>query len=82
MDSSHLFRNWVILSWNIRGVNSESKWSAVKSKMTEARCDILCLQETKREFFDLQYIRKLCPRGFDEYTFLPSVGMPGGSLIV
>jgi mannosylglycoprotein endo-beta-mannosidase len=82
MDSSHLFRNWVILSWNIRGVNSESKWSAVKSKVAEARCDILYLQETKREFFDLQYIRKLCPRGLDEYTFLPSVGMSGGSLIV
>jgi hypothetical protein len=42
----------------------------------------LCLQETKREIFDLQYVKKFCPRKLDEFIFLPSNGDSGGSIIV
>jgi hypothetical protein len=45
-------RSWRILSWNIRGINSEGKWDAIRNKIAESGCDIICLQETKREFFD------------------------------
>jgi exonuclease III len=77
MNFSRQNRIWEILSWNIRGINSESKWDVVRSKVYEAKCDVLCLQETKREFFDLQYIKKFCRRNLDHFVFLPSLGLSG-----
>jgi hypothetical protein len=50
-------RSWKILNWNLRGINSEKKWVALSSKIDESNCDIICLQETKRESFDMEYIR-------------------------
>jgi exonuclease III len=55
---------------------------AVRSKISEAKCDILCLQETKRDFFDASFTRKLCPGNLDEFVFLPSQGNSGGSIII
>jgi exonuclease III len=75
-------RCWSILCWNIRGINAERKGDAVKSKILETNCDILCLQETKKEFWDSQYLRSFCSRHLDDFSFLPSVGNSGGSLIV
>jgi hypothetical protein len=31
---------------------------------------------------DLAFIRTYCPRAFDNFTFLPSVGASGGSAII
>lgn len=36
----------------------------------------------KRSNFDLPYIKKLCPRSFDDFCYLPSVGASGGILVV
>ena len=44
MDST---RQWKIMNWNLRGINSEKKWLALASKIEESGCDIICLQETK-----------------------------------
>jgi mannosylglycoprotein endo-beta-mannosidase len=82
MNPNHKFRNWVILSWNVRGINSEGRWDAIRSKILESNCDIACLHETKKEFFDIQYIKKFCPRKMDEFVFLPSIGNSGGSIII
>jgi exonuclease III len=82
MNSDHYKSNWTILSWNVRGINSEQRWEAIRGKVIEAKCDILCLQETKRASFDEHYIRKFCPRSLDDFAFLPSTGNSGGSLIV
>lgn len=82
MDTSAKMRNWTILCWNIRGINAEEKWDAIRSKVLESKCDIICLQETKREFFDSMYIRKFCPPSFDAWDFLPSVGASGGCIIL
>jgi exonuclease III len=62
--------------------NSEGKWEAIQSKILESGCDILCLQETKREFFDASYVKKFWPSRFDNFEFVPSVGASGGSIIV
>lgn len=70
-------RTWKVLDWNIRGINSDKKWNAISSKIQETNCDIICLQETKREHFDLAYIRKFCPPSFDQFEYLPSVGNSG-----
>lgn len=60
---SNSVRNWKVLSWNVRGINSSWKWDAVKNKILLAACDIICLQETKKETFDGQFLRTICPGG-------------------
>jgi exonuclease III len=70
------------LCWNIHGVNSEKKWNAIYDRIKDCHCDVICLQETKRENFDDQYLRKICPPSFDKFVFLPSVGPSGGSIII
>lgn len=75
-------RNWVILCWNVRGVNSEKKWNVVRDRITDSNCNILCLQETKRESFDDQFLRNIYHSSLDKYAYLPSVGASGGSIVV
>ena len=75
-------KHWKILNWNIRGSNAHEKHLAIYNKIEESGCSILCLQETKRETFDLQYIRKFCPKRFNKFSFLPSNGASGGLLVV
>ena len=75
-------RSWKVATWNIRGVNSSWKWNAIKNKIIEAQCDILCLQETKKENFDITFIRNFCPPSFDSFEFQPSAGASGGILVV
>jgi exonuclease III len=81
MDFSHI-RAHKILVWNIRGLNSQEKWDAVRLKINESACNILCLQETKRDFFDNAYIKKFCPRHLDSFAFHPSASASGGLLTV
>ena len=40
MNHNNKNRSWIILCWNVRGINSEDKWEAIKSKIWEAKCDI------------------------------------------
>lgn len=70
----HQGRMWKVLDWNNRGINSNKKWNAIRNKIGETNCDIICLQETKRETFDLCYIKNFCPPRFDKFEFMPSVG--------
>lgn len=74
-------RNWNILCWNIRGLNSDDKWRAVRQMIDESGCSIFCLQETKRDSFDSAYIKKMAPKRFDSFCFSPSEGASGGILI-
>src|SRR3954462_6336832 len=75
MDSKRI---WKILNWNLRGINSEKKWVALSQKILESECEIICLQETKREDFDDEYIRKFCPKKLNKFDFLPSAGASRG----
>jgi len=36
-------RNTNILVWNIRGINSSEKWDALRVKISESSCQIVCL---------------------------------------
>lgn len=47
----------------------------------QSACDIICLQETKKETFDVIFLKKICPAGFDSFEYLPSVGASGGILV-
>jgi exonuclease III len=66
MDSN---RNIKVLFWNVRGINSQAKWDAIRDKISESACQVVCLQETKRENFDSFYIKKFCPRALDNFAF-------------
>jgi exonuclease III len=71
-------RDWKILCWNIRGINSRRKWVSIRSNIHESTCDIGCLQETKRESFDLNYLKNFCPVVFDCFDYVPSEDNSGG----
>ena len=75
-------RLWNILCWNIRGFNSSDKWDAVRNKIEESACSIICLQETKKELVDLPFIRNFAPKHFDQFNFIPSNGASGGLLVI
>jgi exonuclease III len=63
--------SWQILCWNIRGLNASGKWDAVREKIEESACSILCLQETKKEHFDSRFISNFAPRRFDSFEYIP-----------
>jgi exonuclease III len=71
-----------VLCWNVRGLNAKEKWEAIRDKISESSCDDICLQETKRQFFDVQFIKKFCPSSFAAFEFLPSVGTSGGIITI
>lgn len=75
-------KSWKILSWNVRGLNTDKKWNSIRDHVVESNCDIFCLQETKCSSFDLSFIHQFCPASFDSFEFLASVGASGGTLIV
>jgi len=77
----NLVRKWKILCWNIRGLNAEEKWNAVKNKVINSNCDIVCLQETKMDHFDMAFLKKILPPAFDDFAFIPAVGASGGLLV-
>lgn len=73
---------WNILCWNVRGINADDKCLALQNKIDESECQIVCLQETKKENFDNSFIRKCCPRRFDKFEFVPSRGASEGLAII
>jgi exonuclease III len=52
----------IILCHNIRGINSDVKQNAIRCKIQETGCDIVCIQENKREMFDQAYIKNIAQR--------------------
>lgn len=39
-------------------------------------------RKLKKEFFNAQFIKKICPHGFDSFQSVPYVGASGGSIIL
>jgi exonuclease III len=74
--------NWNIMDWNIRGINSQDRWNDIRQRFDETNCNIICLQETKRENFDQAYLRNFCPKNLNQFAYTPSVGNSGGIITV
>jgi exonuclease III len=72
--NSHQNRDWKVLCWNARGLNLDVRQRAIRAKIKESNCSVICLQETKCDFFDQRAIRKFCPKRFDNFVYAPSVG--------
>jgi hypothetical protein len=60
---------------------SQDKCNAVRAKIEESNCSIFCIQETKTHHFDPSLIRKLTPKRFNKFAFIPSEGASGGILV-
>jgi endonuclease/exonuclease/phosphatase family metal-dependent hydrolase len=78
----NMHRSLKILSYNIRGINSDTKWNSLWNSIMETNCDILCIQETKKESFDDSYIRYFCNRSLDKFAFGPSMEASGGFITI
>jgi exonuclease III len=76
------FSDWSVLSFNVRGINSVVKGNGIHCAIRDSRCEIVCLQETKKELFDRADLRKFCPNSLDVFTFVPSVGNSDGFITV
>jgi exonuclease III len=46
----NILKKWIVLSWNIRGLNAKSKQLALMNAISDSGCSVICLQETKNEF--------------------------------
>jgi exonuclease III len=77
-----IFSDWSVLSFNGCGINSALKGNDIRCAILESRCDVICLQETKKEYFDKADLKIFCPSSFDFFCFCPSVGNSGGSITV
>jgi exonuclease III len=75
-------RKWCVLDLNVRGLNFEERQLDVHAKIEESQCSVICLQETKMEFFDHRIIKKFCPKCFDNFVYSPSVGASGGIIVL
>ena len=80
--TSAMNRSWNILNWNVRGINSTTRWNDIRKKIDESACCILTFQETKRDTFDIAYIKNFCPKRFNQFCFSPSIGISGGLITI
>lgn len=76
------YKSWNVLCLNIRGMNAEPKLLSLRQKIEDSGCQVFCIQETKKDHFDLSDIRKFAPKRFDSFAFAPSCGASGGILVV
>jgi exonuclease III len=74
-------RNWTILNWNVRGLNSDNKCNVIRAKIEESACAVFCLQETKRCQFDNSTVKKMAPKRFNKFEFVPAEGASGGIFV-
>ena len=75
-------KSWNVLNWNIRGLYDSNKGLALSNKIAESACDILCLQETKKDHFDSLFLKNFCHKKLNKFDFIPSIGASGGLLVV
>ena len=66
----------------MRGINSEKKQLAIRNAIDISGCSVVCLQETKRASFDASFVKQFCPKKFDMFEFVPSVGNSGGLITI
>jgi exonuclease III len=77
-----ILKKWIVLCWNIRGLNAKSKQLALMNAINLSGCSMVCLQETKKCDFDINFIKSYYPKRFDDFVFIPSDGASGGLIII
>lgn len=69
------------LVWNVRGLNSPARRTAVRSLIGMHAVSVVCLQETKLSSVDSAVVSEICGATFSEFAFSPSDGASGGLLV-
>jgi hypothetical protein len=75
-------RSWNILGWNVRGINSQARWDDIRLRTEESNCGTICFQGTKRENFNLAYIKNFCHMRFNNHVYTPSIGNSDGLITI
>ncbi|XBI01366.1 hypothetical protein VPH35_130159 [Triticum aestivum] len=73
--------NLKIIFWNVRGLNSRAKRSAVRSVISSAAPCVVCLQETKLAHMSDSLVLETLGAPFLDFYFLPADGTRGGILL-
>ncbi|XP_073357863.1 uncharacterized protein [Aegilops tauschii subsp. strangulata] len=73
--------NLKIIFWNVRGLNSGAKRTAVRSVISAAVPTIVCLQETKLTHVSDAIVLETLGPSFEDFYFLPADGTRGGILL-
>ena len=71
-----------ILSWNVRGLNEESKRLRVRNLLSLWKVDIVCLQETKISWFTPSLVHSLWRCPYVEWCYVAVEGASGGILLM
>ncbi|GMJ00605.1 hypothetical protein like AT4G29090 [Hibiscus trionum] len=71
-----------ILTWNIRGLGSKLKVSAVNKIIRDNKVEMAFLQETKKESFSEQEVGRLWFDDDFEFQFAKATGRSGGVLTI
>jgi intein-encoded DNA endonuclease-like protein len=71
-------QHYKMLSWNVRGLNSQAKQEDVRQVIHLFSLDVICLQETKLERVDNALMRNVLGPAFDSnFSCLPAQGSVG-----
>jgi hypothetical protein len=62
-------------------VQTDNKRNAIRAKIEESACAVFCLQETKIQSSDHSLVRKMAPKRFNKFAFVPSEGATGGLFV-
>jgi exonuclease III len=73
-------RNYVVLSWNVRGLGQSNKCVVVRDNVNLLNPSVVCLQETKLAIDDVRAYRSFLPFNLDCHFARPAVGSSGGIL--
>jgi len=70
------------MCWHIRGLNDSDKCDPIRDMIKESSANIFCLQETKKENFDLLFsFVSLLLSVLIKFDFCPSEGASRGILV-
>jgi exonuclease III len=72
--------NFVLLSWNARGLDDPIKYDVVKDTIRESNAFIIYIQEMKLRDLSLVKFNTIALHKYNEFSFLPSNGSCGGTL--
>ena len=76
------YKSWNVLCWNIRGMNTDAKLLSLRQTIEDNGFQVACVQETKKDTFQISDIRKFAPKILDSFAYAPSIGASGGILMI
>lgn len=71
-----------LLCWNTRGLSSEEKSDVVRNLIKDSRCDVICIQETKWNGNELNYVSRVLPTFFERNCVILSARESSGGCFI